>query len=773
MAVLRIQGFSGSIPVTGDRVIDDAYAVESVNTWLYGQELRGVRSPALIQTINTGTRKVFRVPRRTVGGDPDYPNVVPPPSYLGDSTWVQFSDHDTDVVKGQLVEDKFERYYFCSPSVGPRFNTYKRLKAGLSHYKLGVPGPNVDVDAAGYNAWRPTIISVNEGTTTPVVGTNIFEIEFKLGAAGAVTSYANPGGMGNRTALITITGTALFAWAGTNSIANATHLVNGDTIETGFTFTNVKQKNRDMIFDFGSAKVVDEFRWLQADSATYGDYIWQGSTDNITWVDIGAALTLGGNPSVTYTRPNGTAYRYYRMFNLTDAPAPYVTCAYVYTWVNEFGEESMPSLPVVGSGSSSGVWKIGNIRDPSPNPPTIDHPLYSKKYLYRTLSGGTNDFYRVAEIPLGTTTYNDDHFVMTDVVLTNKLPLESTFWQPPPDTLQGWIAMPNGFLIAFDKPIPDDDTVPNSVMGNNIYMCEPYHFHAWPPQYKYATENTIVGLGVIGQTCVVCTNGYPTTISGLKPASCSFTKANAGEPCLSRGGIVSTPEGVIYPSQNGLNLVGPNGIMNVTEKLITRDEWLKDYIPQYLKAVRYQNGYLALRMYPPGSAPIRSGFFLDPSDSSLRVALTELSDFDSVVAVHSDFWSGEILLLKAGEVYQWDQPPKAGFAPGAPTYMPVRWKSKEFQFPYEENFGAYAIYWDELRYSAAAWGSSILPIGTRVQLSVWANRVLRYQQTVPLNGRAVRLPSGFKADIWQFEIRARAPVYSLHVASTVKELKAV
>ena len=36
MAVLRIQDFSGVVPVKGDRAIPDGYATVSVNTWLYG-----------------------------------------------------------------------------------------------------------------------------------------------------------------------------------------------------------------------------------------------------------------------------------------------------------------------------------------------------------------------------------------------------------------------------------------------------------------------------------------------------------------------------------------------------------------------------------------------------------------------------------------------------------------------------------------------------------------------------------------------------------------
>jgi hypothetical protein len=224
---------------------------------------------------------------------------------------------------------------------------------------------------------------------------------------------------------------------------------------------------------------------------------------------------------------------------------------------------------------------------------------------------------------------------------------------------------------------------------------------------------------------------------------------------------VSTPNGVIYTSQNGLMLVGPGGIQNVTSQLITQDEWTKDYAPAYIRAVRYQNGYLALRM-PPNPTP-RSAFLLDPTD--LKVALTEMTDFEAIVAVNTDFWSGEVFILKAGMVQRW--------APPTNELMPVLWRSKEFQFQYQENFGAYAVYWDDARYSNFNYGTSIMPTTEKVRLKVYADRRVVYDQAVPKNGRPVRLPSGFKADIWQFELRGRAPIYSLHVASTMKELKNV
>jgi len=609
MPVLKIEDFSGVVPMKGDRAIPSGYAVESVNTWLYGEELRGVRPPTFMQNLQSTTRKVFRVPMGTIGGDPAYPGVIPPPSFLGDSTWIQFEDKDTDIVKGALVEDQFQRWYFCSPSKGARFNTFENMKAGLvtDGYKLGVIGPT------------------QAAADTPVIG----------------------------------------------------------------------------------------------------------------------AISGGAMPNVTRS--------------------------YVYTWTNIYGEESPPSLPATKTGFADGTWNISNIK-PAPAP-AAGYPAYQKKWLYRTVTGsnGSWDYYRVAEIPMATTTYADNCATLPDSAVVMNLTLESTPWALPPANLQGWVSMPNGFLVAFDKAVETPAGSGNWVGGNNIYMSEQYRFHAWPHAYKYATEALIVGLGILGQTCVIATQGYPATLTGVKPGACTFTKATVDEPCLSRGSIVSSPSGVIYASQNGLINVGPNGIENVTRTLVNREEWGKNYLPQYLRGVRYQAGYLALRM--PPSPGVRSGYFIDPSE--LKVALTEFSDMENIRNLIADFWSGEIFILKTdGTLQLWDPPiDSAGHKNN--DLMPVRWRSKEFQFPYNENFGAYAVYWDPARYSANPYGSSVLPVGQQVRLKVWANRFLVYDQEVPRCGQPVRLPSGFKADLWQFELAARAPVYSLHVASTIKELKSV
>ena len=251
MPVLRIQDFSGVVPVKGDRAIPDGFA-DDVGQHL-AVRLRAARHPPAGRPDRLPVDDAPGAAHSEAHGRrrPGLPRrIIPPPSYLGDSVWVQFTDHDTDIVKGQLVEDQFERYYFCSPTTGPMFNTYARLRDGLPMYKLGVP-------------------------------------------------------------------------AGRRRCSRAIH-----------------------------------------------------------------------KPTIT---------------SITGGAAPVVTRAYIYTWVNVYGEESAPALPVTGAGNANAIWNIGNILDPTDasSPAT---PTYQKKWLYRTITGasGQTTYYRVAEIAAGTTTYADD-----------------------------------------------------------------------------------------------------------------------------------------------------------------------------------------------------------------------------------------------------------------------------------------------------------------------------------------------------------------------------
>lgn len=579
--VIRVKSFGGAIPLLGDRALPDGFAVESRNTYLYGNELRGMRPPANLAAINSITKKVFRLPKRTVGGDPAYPSLTPPSSYLGDSVYMQFTDPDTDIVRGQITQDQYERFYYCSPSTGPMYNTYARLLVGSPGYKLGVNAP-----------------------TTP----------------------------------------------------------------------------------------------------------------------LGISIS-GGVAPVAVSR------------------------SYITTWVSQYGEESGPSPPAVAAGLPDGTWHLTSIPQPSAGD-ILNRATITKINIYRTITAntGVTTYFFVASVNLATTTYDD---VLPDTTVAIALSLPSLNYVLPPAGMEGFIAMPNGYMVGWK--------------GSDLYFSEPFQPHAWPVEYIQGVEYPIVGIGVFGTTGVVCTAGFPVTFSGVAPVQVAFTKSQMIEPCLSRGSIVSNVEGVYYASQNGLMAVTAAGMQNVTSQLVTREKWAQNFSPQNIRAVRYQSGYLALLSYPTGG-PVNSGFFLDPS--SLQVALTEFSEMATTVNIHNDVWSGEILVLDSSQVKQWDPT-------NSTDLWPVLWRSKEYQLVKPLNLGCYAVYWDETRYANNAIDASLIDPTARVRVRVWAGRVLVYDQITPKNGRPIRLPSGFKSDIWQFEVRARAPVYALHVARTEKELALV
>ena len=150
--------------------------------------------------------------------------------------------------------------------------------------------------------------------------------------------------------------------------------------------------------------------------------------------------------------------------------------------------------------------------------------------------------------------------------------------------------MPNGMIAGWK--------------GSELWFCEPYRPHAWPAAYSNVVEFPIIGLGVINQTLVVCTAGYPIVATGIHPDSISMSKLASFEPCMSRGSVLSIPEGVFYASPNGLVLVA-NGVANlVTEGLIQKDEWNNYNKVATLRATRMGSGYYAF-----GSE--RSGFMQD------------------------------------------------------------------------------------------------------------------------------------------------------------------
>lgn len=474
---------------------------------------------------------------------------------------------------------------------------------------------------------------------------------------------------------------------------------------------------------------------------------------------------------------------------------PLSTRSYVYTYVNLFGEEGPPSLPTTLTGNTDGSWNVSGLV----NPTFAAARGIVNLRVYRTIVGqsGATTYFRVTEQVVTDSTYSDtrsDADVSRDALL-----LESTSWEPPLE-MEGIIEMPNGFFAGWN--------------GKNVYFSEPYRPWAWPPAYSISVAYPILDCGVVDQTLVALTATAPVLVTGTRPAFMTISKTTYVEPCVNSNSITQAPEGVYFASQNGLMLISPAGLAPVTRQVIGRDEWNTQYVPDIKSAVAFDSQYIA-----HGSNG--TGFVFDPR--GIQSGIVDLANFPSVKAIWSDPWTAEAHLMIGNDVYLWSQP-EAPFATAT-------WLSKEFQFPRPLNFGAVMVSLDSATagassgviadpvepegspwldevllynyglYNAASYNTAPLdgttppgnptadpwpfwygvvggaddgdlPPGPVCELIVFANNAIVFRRLVE-SGVVYRLPAGFKAELWQVQVRSRVPVLNIQIAETGKELARV
>lgn len=442
--------------------------------------------------------------------------------------------------------------------------------------------------------------------------------------------------------------------------------------------------------------------------------------------------------------------------------------SYVYTWVSAYGEEGPPSPPTLVTDNPDGSW---NITMTAPGVDDTDQRNLTKVRIYRTItsSAGVATYFFVAEQDISDTTYSDTR-ANADVAAENQL--ESTSFTPPPDNLQGIVAMPGGFFAGW--------------VDNQIWFSEPYRPHAWPVAYQLAVDNPVVGMGVVGQTLVICTKGNPYASAGVNPANMSLTKLGSNEPCMARGSIVSAPEGLYYASPNGLVLAAQGVITNVTRELMGKKEWLDMVNASMLRSARLGVAYFAFSTvragcFDPGSfqtdafeqddfTDTTTGFLIEPNET--RVGVHLLSSDDNNFSIFSDIWTTELLMVQGTDVFWLD-------ISGDRTCRPYLWRSKIFQAQQKKNLAAMRVWFDVP--ADAPTQNPVRNVDLEQTLAadqyglvrVYADGRLVMCRELRTSGELFRIPSGFKAEFWQFEVEARVKVTNIQGAASVKELMSV
>lgn len=482
---------------------------------------------------------------------------------------------------------------------------------------------------------------------------------------------------------------------------------------------------------------------------------WNSHTNLIsspgTFFDLGITQPTSLTPTVTPT--GGTA--------------AVVSRSYVFTYANQFQEESAPSLPsAVVSAPSDATWTIsGWPTSPQANPVGYAYLAPLTVNIYRTVTGTNTggSFFKV-----GTLTYNPNvpaTFVdnVSDTAAVGNPQLISTGWGNPPANLDGLTALPGGMLVGFT--------------GNTIHFCEPNRPHAWPAAYDQSLGYVIVGFGVWQQSLVVLTTGYPSTGAGNSPSNFIFTEVRVPEPCISRGSIITDLMGVYYASQNGLVMLNYFGMQNQTLSTVTKNIWLNTYRAASIIACRHRSQYLAVN----GSGV---GFLIDYSEQ--RLGFMNLSALNGATAIWNDEYTGDAYIMGSDKkVYRWDSQNT--------TQMNYRWRSKQFYGAAPVSIGACQISIDEDILTATpatipgslsnADSTLVLPANVNAMVNIYAglaaeddnpssmSLILNRNLTQPRE--IFRVPGGFKAFVWAVEIVARVRVFSVELGSTMKELKNV
>lgn len=729
-----------------------------------------------------GTRLQWSAGTFTGGLNQTFDSAITSNSY-----WLEFEDHDTDVIRSPVVDDRFHRYYYASPSLPPQYNTYDRIVNNQSSWLLGINPPGC---APG--------VSVTGGGDTATLG---------LPNSTSVASYTVPA---NTVFLMPITpagamelDTISIMPASTNASVNWVGLVYEDNggvpglivgqsevsfgvtadTETSVSFVNPPGLNSGQAYWFG----------FMADAAIA---VHVADDTFHTGVEFANTFTNGGPgvaPSVTTGRPD------LQMWSTMTTAAVLEGRAYVYTWVTAYDEESAPSPPTLVNGWNNGVWTIQ-----VEAPPTDDQGVFRNVTtirVYRTVASltGTATYYWVCDYLISGNSISDItdavgvlpgsvivsgnaelQDTLGDDVVANNIQLPSSTWFPPPSGLQGFVSLPNGIIAAFK--------------GNEIWFCEPYRPHAWPPGYVVTVAFPIVGMAPVMQAMVVCTSSNPYVVNGVHPSGMSLVKVELPEPCTSRGSIVSGDRAVYYTSPNGLIGVSQDGQgSNYTQTWITREKW-QELTPQTnVHAILLVNSYFAFGIQVGNDASVaKRGFTIElapadgqsftiwPQPGGHRVGFNKLSSplDTNILNVLTDPWTGAGLLVTNGGVYYYD------FADTAPVIVPYLWRSKKYQQVNKKNFEAMKVYFSvppgtptlnatrkEDATNDASWNT--LDADRYGYVRVYADDQLVTVREIRNSGELLRILSGFKAETWQWEFEGRVLISNMQAATTVKELSGV
>ena len=409
--------------------------------------------------------------------------------------------------------------------------------------------------------------------------------------------------------------------------------------------------------------------------------------------------------------------------------------SYVYTYVNVFGEEGPPS-PVL----SLDVPEDGAVTLTLPGSSSVSEadtfsPV-TKIRLYRTATGSADTRFLVAREFATSATV-----VYTDTLQAANLgePLTTDGYYPPPRYLTGLISLPNGMLAAFK--------------GREVWVSEPYLPYAWNPDNVLTTKDDIVSLCATAGGFYVVTKSHPYFVSGVTPDAMGQIKLDNTQAGVSKEAITNIGSMVVWASNDGLVTAQGTAVgLDWSYRFFTRDEWRRRYGDKLTKMrLDAHDGHLVVS-FSDGTP----GFLLRFDEANPSFTQLSFGLFATTTWVSEDCLAGIVYTNSQWRIVRFKY---AGPSGQQQTRRDYRWWSKDFVLPKPGNLGCYQL----------------VGAGT-VTLTVFADGTLRFSKVLTLDDKGLvvgRLPGGFMARRWSFQVAGNGELTELSIAVSPEELMGV
>lgn len=397
---------------------------------------------------------------------------------------------------------------------------------------------------------------------------------------------------------------------------------------------------------------------------------------------------------------------------------------YVYTFVNQYGEESGPSLQKTFTGKVDGSWDLSNLEVAPPNTGTVtaalaNTPLPGQVQITLNTARGLAGYEEVTFAGVAGMTDLKGTFSLVSVNLTTNTAVIAlataqvytaggTWARRAPhnltglkkniyrtvgtntdykfvasiaaatttysDTIAAAVVSLNAGISTLDN-FPPPKNMHSLVLlangclaglaGNEFCMSEAGKPYSWPIAYRFTFPGTGVGLVAAGNAAIILTDSYPLVAAASVPASCSIDKVPGDvlAPCVSKRGIVDIGSGAIFPSHDGLYVATTGGCTNTTANLATFDEW------QPFKPASFKSAFANGRYYA-----MHDSVALDQK-RILMLATREPDSFiehiEQVDTLYGNPWDGKLYVTKGNKIYEWDA--------DANNKYKAFWQMKEYQ----------------------------------------------------------------------------------------------